>query len=78
MCMGRTVDQSGGTRKGEGTQVDWKGEVEHDLAWVPLDCSPDLRQCCELRRIRRHRTATLEYRHCIHGKLPRLILRVLA
>ena len=54
MRMGRTVDQSGGTRKGEGTQVDWKGEVEHDLAWIPLDRGPDPRQRCELRRIRRH------------------------
>ena len=26
MHMGQMVDQSGGTRKGEGTQVDWKGD----------------------------------------------------
>lgn len=44
--MGRTVDQPGRTRKGEGTQVDWKGEVEHDLAWIPLDRGPDPRQRC--------------------------------
>ena len=46
MRMGRTMDQSGGARKGEGTQVDRNGEVEHDLAWVPLDRGPYPRQRC--------------------------------
>jgi len=54
MRMGRPVDQSSGTRKEERTQVDRNGEVEHNLAWIPLDRSPHPRQRCELRRIRRH------------------------
>jgi len=46
MRMGRTVDQPGGTSKREGAQVGRKGEVEHDLAWVPLDRRPYPRQRC--------------------------------